>query len=86
MKRDINTLIEDINKLLNTEGAIFADVYQHTDLPVICIHIKCGDWKHAHLRCDFLMQEHFGLEVLAKETTDQDGSDCYSAIHYYLAA
>ena len=49
---------------------------------IVCILIEWGDWKHEHLRCDWLMQE-MGYTFLGSETTEEDGSDTYSAIRRY---
>ena len=46
------------------------------------IEIIWGDWKHAHLRADYLM-EQFGFKAVSENVTEEDGSDCYSAIHVY---
>ena len=48
-------------------------------------HIEWGDWKHDHMWCDILMG-YIGYESTGEETTDENGSDCYSAIHYYYKA
>lgn len=53
------------------------------------VDIKWGDWKHNHLRCDYLVEEFAkenGREITLKRevVTEDDGSDCYSAKHYYI--
>lgn len=48
----------------------------------IMVHIPWGDWKHDHLRCDYLLG-NLGLTCVNTEVTEEDGSDCYSAVHYY---
>ena len=45
--------------------------------------IEWGDWKHDHKFCDDLMRV-LGYDLLQEELTEEDGSDCYSAIHYYV--
>jgi hypothetical protein len=53
----------------------------------LCIEIHRGDWKHEHRRADYLVRHFFmdkGLGISVDEqVTDEDGSDCYSAEHYY---
>lgn len=53
----------------------------------LVISINWGDWKHDHMQVDALVDEFFnnkGLVVKTqKETTEEDGSDTYSAEHYY---
>lgn len=50
---------------------------------VIEAEIEWGDWKHDHLRADWIAAET-GFTKLGDRVTDEDGSDCYSAIHYYI--
>lgn len=51
----------------------------------ISVEINWGDWKHDHLRCKYLTERFFdeiGKDVVIEtEITEEDGSDCYSAIH-----
>ena len=53
----------------------------------LVIEINWGDWKHEHLRADALVRDFFmnrGILVTpTQEVTEEDGSDVYSAIHYY---
>ena len=50
----------------------------------IAVEICWGDWKHDHLRLKWLMEETFkDLKKVDSYTTEEDGSDCYSAIHYF---
>ena len=48
----------------------------------ICVGIDWGDWKHDHLRADYLMRQ-LGYELVEERVTDDDGSDTYSSEHYY---
>ena len=50
---------------------------------VVAVGIEWGDWKHEHLWCKDLM-EYIGYKEIGSEVTEEDGSDCYSATHYYL--
>ena len=49
----------------------------------ISIEIEWGDWKHTHGYSDYLMEE-MGYKCTAEEVTEEDGSDCYSSIHFYV--
>lgn len=74
---DIVALVEEV---LGIYSFSYSDLY--IDDNKLGIDIECGDWKHSHRFLDNLMSSFFGLygdEV----TTAVDGSDCYSAIHYY---
>ena len=54
------------------------------------IDIKWGDWKHEHRRADYLVSTflennvEINAELLyAQNVTQENGSDCYSALHIY---
>lgn len=48
----------------------------------VVIEVEWGDWKHGHLRLDYLMNNR-GYKLVEERMTEEDGSDCYSSIHYY---
>ena len=51
-----------------------------------CVFIEIeGDWKHAHMHADYLM-EQLGYVCGYKKVTEEDGSDWYSATHGYVKA
>ena len=75
--------VEKVQELMDGEN-ISAEVYQYMDLPVIAVDIRWGDWKHDHLRADYLMEERTGFPKVNQKVTEEDGSDCYSATHYYI--
>ena len=68
--------------LLN-ENSVHAEVYQFSTLPIICVEISWGDWKHDHARADWLIADELGGTLLRTNLVEEDGSDCYSAVHYY---
>lgn len=49
---------------------------------MILINIEWGDWKHEHGRCDYLMTL-LGYDCVDVIITEENGSDCYSAIRCY---
>lgn len=63
---------------------IYAEVYEKgtPDNIVPCVHIERGDWKHGHLACQVLMG-YLGFTEFASKVTEENGSDTYSAIHYF---
>ena len=75
----------DLQQFL-TDNDCHHTVNETTDGRLV-ISINWGDWKHDHIRVDALVDEFFnnkGLVVKTqKETTGEDGSDTYSAEHYY---
>ena len=72
--------IDQITMLLEEPGVNFVDI-RVKDLQVI-ITIKWGDWKHDHLCCRHIMQS-LGYTFVREEVIEEDGSDAYSAVHYY---
>lgn len=79
----VSKICDRINKYLK-ENKIYDSVYPYGyDLPVVEIEICWGDWKHEHLRVKLLMKE-IGCNFISSITTEEDGSDCYSAIHRFI--
>lgn len=75
-----NKLAGEIEKYLTDNQLYPTDVFA-ADTRVM-VEIKWGDWKHEHLRCDDLMKAK-GYSLVEEEVTEEDGSDCYSAIRHY---
>jgi hypothetical protein len=61
---------------------MYYDAYQNGS-GEIEIYVDWGDWKHDHFALDWFMIEKFNLACIRNETTEEDGSDCYSSIHFY---
>ena len=78
--------MEEIYKMLDDNG-IMGEVWETKDeffgTPMVHIEITWGDWKHDHARCDYLMDQ-LGYGFISAVETEEDGSDCYSAIHNYV--
>lgn len=70
---------------LMKEHHIMGEVVDYNEaIKMVAVEITWGDWKHDHLRMNWLMEENFSnLRSIHTQTTEEDGSDCYSAIHYY---
>jgi len=49
----------------------------------IRVSISWGDWKHDHGFCNRLLS-YIGYSFVKEEVTEEDGSDCYSADHYFV--
>lgn len=73
----------EIQKTLNKNG-VSASVYseEREGKTLYEVSIEWGDWKHDHLFTRTLMA-NLGLTCLKEEVTEEDGSDCYSAVHTY---
>lgn len=68
-------------RALFKEKRMYGEVLEHAN-GAISVDISWGDWKHDHSYCDFLMRE-CGYICTDEQVTEEDGSDCYSAIHFY---
>ena len=75
-----NKLADDIEKYLTDNQLYPVDVFAADTRVMVELH--WGDWKHDHLRCDSLMKAK-GYGLVEEEVTEEDGSDCYSAIRHY---
>ena len=71
-----------IHDFLNDNG-VWGEVYKHFDLPVMVVDISWGDWKHEHGWCKCLM-EYLGYREIGCKVTEENGSDTYSAEHYFI--
>ena len=79
-----NEKIKEVHEHLSSENFYTDGIYTDSELPdcIICIDINWGDWKHEHLRLDWLMRE-IGATPFGEKVTEENGSDCYSATHYF---
>lgn len=71
--------VKEAEDILYSHG-LCPDVFEFHGL--VAVEISWGDWKHDHLACTQLLARHNFVQV-SEILTEQDGSDCYSAIHYY---
>lgn len=71
-----------IEKIIE-ENHIFGEIVQDWD-NVVAVEIYWGDWKHEHLRFKLLVLEQLGnVKNYSQVTTEENGSDCYSAVHRF---
>lgn len=70
-----------ISQYLAENNADFDDVYEHAD-GTIEIPVSWGDWKHSHLFLKHLMGK-LGYTQIEERLTEEDGSDSYSATHFF---
>lgn len=79
---------EKIEKILNENNLCvdFISIDKTFPFEVINITIEYGDWKHEHLFLTHLMKENGYSEVMVTDITSEEdqGSDCYSAIHGFI--
>lgn len=72
---------EQLGYFLNDNDCYNDGVYTNSE-GVTSVEISWGDWKHEHLWCDNLMG-YIGYQKNDELVTEEDGSDCYSATHYF---
>lgn len=70
-----------ISNFLDNNG-VYAEVWKENGI-AIAVSISWGDWKHQHLWARDLMS-YLGYVEIGSRVTEEDGSDCYSAEHYFL--
>ena len=64
------------------ENEIYPSFIQ-IDGNTLIIGISWGDWKHEHLFLDDLIERSFNAIHVNTKVTESDGSDTYSADHFY---
>lgn len=72
----------DANQISSVEIADNRMFANSSHIGVIGIEID-GDWKHDHLRADYLIKENFPVIKTDKVITEDTEYDWYPAIHYY---
>lgn len=86
MSKTTDELIQDridrANEDFRKNGEIMIAEIDNLQTMVVSIEIEWGDWKHEHGYADYIMQQH-GFKKIDEDVTEEDGSDCYSSIHYY---
>ena len=73
LEKNIHSLFKEMD--VNYETFI-------TDEDTIGISIEWGDWKHDHLYLKYKMEQK-GFVQIDEILTEENGSDCYSALHIY---
>jgi hypothetical protein len=81
---DIQAMEKKITEAMK-ENHIRGEIIDYNEqTKMIAVEVIWGDWKHEHGRLDWLVEQNFSnLRSIIKQTTEEDGSDCYSAVHYY---
>lgn len=79
-----NEICKRVEKILARNG-IWGEVGIDESENKVSVDIMWGDWKHDHLCCDYVLGKE-GFKHITTVTTQEDGSDCYSAIHYFSYA
>lgn len=83
-KEEAYKIIETVNNELRKYN-LYGEMYN--DYCGLCVDITWGDWKHEHWAVDSVIIEtldrmgYRGKYTITKQITEEDGSDCYSALH-----
>lgn len=86
MQEALNIDVEGkLNNFLN-DNKLYPEVWREGNNIYVSIH--WGDWKHEHLRLQYLVTEFskandINIEHIDTQITEEDGSDTYSAIHTF---
>lgn len=73
---------EQISEILRNED-LCADVWDESE-NVVAVEINRGDWKHEHgFLLELVTEQMPGIKKVTCKVTEEDGSDCYSAIHRF---
>lgn len=78
-EKDLYSEVADILK----EGNLYGDINTYDNQ--VEVSIEWGDWKHEHGYLRYLMEQKGFIET-NEEITEEDGSDCYSAVHTFKKA
>ena len=73
-------VLDMVNKYISDNELYIDDISGNDE--AIAISIEWGDWKHSHGYLDELMK-HLDYTCGDQIVTEENGSDCYSATHYF---
>lgn len=78
-------ITEKLNKHLEEQGITYTHFEPGFAPCLVQATIHWGDWKHEHLRLKVVVEEWLRSQGIKwtyfQTTTEEDGSDCYSAEH-----
>ena len=74
---------EDMVRDFLDDNGVWAEVWRHYGTSALVVKISWGDWKHDHLWARDLMS-YLGYVEIGSKVTEEDGSDTYSAEHYFI--
>lgn len=73
-------IYDEVTDILK-EGQLSGEI-EVADNGTVSVLIEWGDWKHEHGCLCYLMHQK-GFTQYNEVVTEEDGSDCYSSIHYF---
>ena len=78
---DVTFCREDINRIFK-ENNLYYDYFILSNNGMIGIIIENGDWKHDHLRLNYIMSKNNYIFIKENEIGTSD-DDSYSSTHYF---
>lgn len=78
---DVTFCREDINRIFK-ENNLYYDYFILSNDEMIGIIIEDGDWKHDHLRLNYIMSKNNYIFIKENEIGTSD-DDSYSSTHYF---
>lgn len=73
-------MVKEVVKILESKNIYPTNVYEEGKK--VAVLLEWADWKE-HVRVDAVVEEVYGDCRIQSKVVDTDGSDCYSAIHYF---
>ena len=81
--KDVQDKCDRANAALQSAGVTWHEAFiQDVVEGVVGVDVEWGDWKHDHARVDWILAEA-GFTKVSETLYEEDGSDCYSAAHFY---
>ena len=71
----------DINRIFK-ENNLYYDYFILSNNEMIGIIIENGDWKHDHLRLNYIMSKN-NYKLIKEEEIGTSDEDSYSSTHYF---
>ena len=78
---DVTFCREDINRIFK-ENNLYYDYFILSSTEMIGITPEDGDWKHDHLRLNYIMSKNNYIFIKENEIGTSD-DDSYSSTHYF---
>lgn len=78
--------IKEAWEAIDWHDEMYYEMDMDIDNMILIISVTWGDWKHDHAAIDQIAKEATHPIKIEEVVTEEDGSDCYSADHYFYYA